>query len=401
MLPPLKPDSRVTLLFLCWRDIKAPKRGGAEVYTHEVLKRADHSRFRIIHLSPVFEGAATDEVIDGIRYLRAGNVLSVIQEARQFYRANADKIDFVIDQCNTHRFFTKLWVPSPKRIFFIHQLTREIWHINMKAPTSYLGAWTETPFLRLSKNDETITVSQSTKQDLLDVGFAPNKVTILPEGIDFHHWKPEQFLAKVDEPTFIYVGRFARYKGIDDVVEAFGRLRKTTGTGKLHIVGKANEDYIRNSLKPIMEKYQLTWGKADEGQDVTFFGFVSEEEKLNLMSRAHALIFPSAREGWGLIVTEAAAVGTPSIVYNSPGIVDAVDFGNAGYLTAQNTPEAIEKCMYSVIEDATGYAQMRQQAYDYACQFHWDNTVQHFHAFLNKVIEKRNMAKSSSEVAHA
>lgn len=390
MLPPLPPDTRKTLLFLCWRDIKAPKRGGAEVFTHEMLRRVDAARFRVLHLSPLFPGASPDELIDGVRYLRAGGTLSVIGEARKFYGSNAQNVDFVIDQCNTHRFFTPLWAPAPKRIFFIHQLTREIWHLMMKAPASYLGAWTETPFLRLSRRDATFTVSNSTRQDLLDIGFAPERVTILPEGIDFKHWDPSEFLPKEPVSTFVYVGRFSRYKGIDDVVDAFGHLRRN-GRAKLQIIGKTNLEYVETALRPIMERHNLTWGERDKDgmdNDVTFFGFVSEEEKLERMSRSHALMFPSKREGWGLIVTEAAAVGTPSIVYNAPGIVDAVDQGRAGYLTRTNSVEGLVERMREVVAGGAAYEQMRAAAYRYALNFHWDHTADHFHRFMNGLLHE-------------
>ena len=45
-------NSRITILALSWRDIKAPKAGGAEVHTHEILKRADKDKYCIYHFSP-------------------------------------------------------------------------------------------------------------------------------------------------------------------------------------------------------------------------------------------------------------------------------------------------------------------------------------------------------------
>jgi len=254
-------SDKVTVLFLSWRDIKAPKRGGAEIFTHEMMKRADHSKFRFIHISPLFEGAPASETIDDVLYLRMGHGgISVIIEALRYYRKNARTIDFVVDQCNTHRFFTRAWVPARKRIFFIHQLTREIWHINASFPISTIGARTETPFLRLSRKDPTITVSNSTRDDLLAIGFDPAKVVIFPEGIDFEPWAPDAFLPKEPNPTFIYVGRFVHYKGIDDTVRAFAELRATHPEARLWIVGKKNQPYIDEVLKPILDAHGLTFG---------------------------------------------------------------------------------------------------------------------------------------------
>ncbi len=384
----LIPSEKTTILFLSWRDISAPKKGGAEVYTHEMLKRINLDQYRIIHFSPMFEGGLELEDIDGILYLRDGSVISVISKAKEYFVKNQEHIDFVVDQCNTHRFFSKFWVPDKKRIFFIHQLTREIWDLNAKFPISTIGKLTETPFLRLSRNDYTMTVSESTRRDLIDIGFDKDKVVILPEGIDFKHWEPEDFCDK-QEATFVYVGRFVNYKGIDATIEAYALLKSELPEAKLWIIGKKNQIYYDERIAPVLEKKDITCGGRDDGCDITMFGFVSDEEKLKLMSMAKALIFPSQREGWGLIVTEAAAVGTPSIVYDSPGIIDAVDFGKSGFLCEKNDIDSIYKLMKTCIYDDDSYSAMRQNAYEFSLNFHWDNTAKSFDEFIDYVTKNK------------
>lgn len=378
-------NKKIKLLFLSWRDIKAPKKGGAEVYTHEMLKRVDMKKYEIVHFSPAFEDGKDEEIIDGIRYIRRGNILSVIYHAHKYYRKNKKDIDYVVDQCNTHRFFIPLWVRKSKRIFFIHQLTREIWFRNLGFPFNHIGYKLENTFLKFSKKDYTMTVSNSTRKDLIDIGFEKNKVFILPEGIDFDHWDKKDFLAKEEEATFIYVGRYARYKGIDDAVEAFGRFKKKYGHGKLWLVGKKNDSYIEEKLNPICKRHGISIGNDEDTDDVITFGFVSDEKKLELMSKAHVLVFPSNREGWGLIVTEAAAVGTPSIVYNSAGLVDAVDNGKAGLITKENNYNEIFNLMERLISDKSYYEDIRDSAYNFSLRFHWDHTAVHFESFIDGI----------------
>ncbi|MCT4632957.1 MAG: glycosyltransferase family 4 protein [Firmicutes bacterium] len=378
-------NKKLTILFLSWRDIKAPKKGGAEVYTHEMLKRVDKDKYNIIHFSPLYEGGKEEEVIDGIKYIRKGNILSVIYHSIKYYRKNRKNIDYVVDQCNTHRFFAPLWVSKAKRIFFIHQFTRDIWFRNMKFPVSHIGYRLENTFLRFSRKDNTMTVSNSTMNDLIDIGFDKDKVKILPEGINFEHWDKKDFMDKEDDPTFIYVGRYAKYKGIDDAVEAFGKFKEKTSKGKLWLVGKRNDTYIKEKLQPICDKYEITIGEDEINDDVVTFGFVSDEKKLELMSRSHILLFPSNREGWGLIVTEAAAVGTPSIVYNSAGLVDAVDNGKAGMITSENNHNAILGLMEELYFDDKSYEAVRNAAYDFSLKFHWDHTAVHFDRFITNI----------------
>lgn len=378
-------DDKITILSLSWRDIKSPTAGGAEVHTHEMLSRIDRKKYRVIHLSALYEGLQEQEEIDGVNYIRKGNVISCIYYARKYYRRNKDAIDFVIDQCNTHRYFTPFWVEKRKRIFYIHQLTREIWDINLRFPFNKIGKVMETPLLKLNKNDYAITVSESTKQDLVDVGFDENKIFIVPNGISFEPWNEEQFFEKEQEPTFIYVGRYASYKGIDAAVEAIGMLKKDYPKAKLWILGKRNDEYIENVLKPISDKYQLNWGDSGNEGDIITWGFVSEEKKLELISRATALVFPSIREGWGIPITEAGNVGTPSIVYDSPGIRDAVDYGNVGFLCANNNSEALYQQMLLVSNDKLLYAEMRDKAYIFSKKFLWKQTGMKFNEFLNDI----------------
>ncbi len=96
------------------------------------------------------------------------------------------------------------------------------------------------------------------------------------------------------------------------------------------------------------------------------------------MSRSHAIIYPSDREGWGLTVTEAAAVGTPSIVYNSAGLIDAVDQGRAGFLSKQNSPEGLLEAMIDSVENSNLYETVKTEAYSYSKQFQWETTAQVF-----------------------
>lgn len=381
----LTKDNRKTILSLSWRDIKSPTAGGAEVQTHEMLSRTNHDKYRIIHLAAMYEGLAESECVDQVNYIRKGNVFTVIWYAFLYYKRNKENIDYVLDQCNTHRFFTPLWVKRDKRIFYIHQLTREIWDIMMRFPMSKIGKALETAMLKLNKKDYTIALSESTKADLVKVGFDDSKITIIPIGVDFKPWNSQDFLEKEKNPTFVYVGRYASYKGIDVAVEAFGRLKEDYPDAKLWILGKKNEKYVEECLLPISNIYHLSWGAAGEEADIICWGFVSEQEKLNLLSRATALLFPSVREGWGIPITEAGDVGTPSIVFDSPGIRDAVDFGKAGYMCSKNDADGLLEQMLLVIQKPDMYVEKRKKAYDFSGQFQWEKNGAKFEEVLEKL----------------
>lgn len=380
----LKKDTRITILALSWRDLKSPTAGGAEVHTHEMLKRIDKKKYRVIHLAASYERLPESEIIDGVQYIRKGNIFSVIGYACIYYKSNKKNIDYVIEQCNTHRFFTPLWIKSSRRIFYIHQLTREIWDINMRFPLNKLGKWTESMCLKLNKNDHVITVSESTKSELIELGYSSKKITIIPNGIAFRPWSKDQWYAKEKIPTFVYVGRYMGYKGIDAAVESIGMLKKEGIEARLWLLGKRDIQYIEEKLLPICRQYEIVMGKDNISSDVISWGFVEEEKKRELLSRATALVFPSVREGWGIPITEAGVVGTPSIVYNAPGIRDAVNCGKAGYLCKKNSPDGLKEIMRFVIQDKE-YENRRAQAYEFSNDFQWDNNSKKIELFFENL----------------
>lgn len=383
----IKQSNKITILALSWRDIKSPNAGGAEVHTHEMLSRADKSKYRIYHLATRAKGQAESEKIDGVTYLRHGNAITVIIAAMRFYAKNKNNIDFVIDQCNTHRFFTPFWVESKKRIFYIHQLTKEIWDYSAKFPLSKIGKLMEESFLKVNKNDAVITVSESTRDELIQRGYNADKIKIIHNGVSFKPWDKEKWCNKEENPTFIYAGRYSPYKGIDVAVEAIAQVKKVYPDAKLWIIGKKNQEYVDENLMPICQKNNLIWQDAENDNpagDIVSWGYVSEEKKLELLSRAHVLLFPSIREGWGIPITEAGCVGTPCIAFDSPGIREAVDYGKAGYLCSKNTVDGLCEQMSMAISDKIVYSSKRENAYKYSSQFLWDEVGKEFEQFIDE-----------------
>lgn len=395
----LAATDKVTILALSWRDIKAPKAGGAEVHTHEMLKRADKEKYRIYHFSPMNKNLLSEEEIDGVTYYREGNIFSVIFAAFVFYKKNKKNIDFVIDQCNTHRFFTPFWVEKKKRIFYIHQLTKEIWDYSAEFPLSKIGKVLEEWMLGLNRKDAVLTVSESTKQELVERGYQENRIKIIHNGISFEPWTVDEWKIKEKNPTFVYAGRYSPYKGIDVAICSFIRIKKEVPNAQFWILGKKNEEYVKKSILPICEENDLRWidiNRNDAGKeiedlegDIISWGYVSEEKKLELLSRAWALIFPSIREGWGIPITEAGSVGTPSIAYNSPGIREAVNYGAAGYLCKENKEDDLVYNMNRVICDLDEYTEKQLQAYNFSTQFVWDEVGAEFNIFIESLHKER------------
>src|SRR5690606_29225307 len=157
-------------------------------------------------------------------------------------------------------------------------------------------------------------ISDSTAQDLVARGIPAANVRVIYPGIDSAKYTPcsEERAAT---PTFAYLGRLKRYKGVDLIIKAFARLGAPSA--RLMIAGGGDH---RPALEALVRSLDL-------GERVEFLGFISEEEKLRLLRSVWALVFTSPKEGWGITNLEAAACSTPVVASDSPGLRESVRDG--------------------------------------------------------------------------
>lgn len=349
------------ILIFNWRDIKNPEAGGAEVFTHEIAKRLVKKGNEVILFASAFSGCKKEEILDGVNINRGGGKYSVYREAKEYYKKHfKENFDIVIDEINTRPFFSPKFVNNGvKVVALIHQLAREFWFYETGFPVNYVGYYfLENRWLKNYKNIPTITVSESTKKDLLDLGF--KKVAIVSEGINF---KPlESIPEKENVPTLIFVGRLKKAKLPDHAIKAFKIFKEKFPDAKLWMVGNG---YYREELEKI------------SCPGIEFFGSVTKEKKLDLMSRAHAILVPAVREGWGLVVTEANAMGTPAIGYNVHGLRDSIRDTETGLLCNPN-PEAMGERAVELLEDEGLRKRLSRSALNWAREFDWDRSADEF-----------------------
>jgi len=359
----------MNLLFLNWRDLKNPRSGGAEVVTEEVLKRLVERGHTATLFTTMFPGAAKSEVRDGYTIIRRGREITVHIWAAIFwfkYFKN-QKFDIVVDQIHGIPFFTPLYVRNARVVAFIHEVAREIWLHMYTFPIGRIGYTLEPYFFKPYKKTRFITVSNATKRDLISVGIKSELIDIIPEAVTTIPVAviPE----KETDPTILFVGRVAKMKGVHDLISAYLIAKKKIPNIKLWIVGGG--DTYKAELEA---KY-----KTESG--ITFFGFVSETEKNTKYAKAHLLVSASIKEGYGLVVIEAAAHGTPGVVYNVDGFNEAVVAEQTGILTDTN-PQALSAGILRVLQDKNLYATLQTNALAHSHNFNFDHTTDVFEELL-------------------
>jgi glycosyltransferase involved in cell wall biosynthesis len=352
------------ILWFNWRDILNPEAGGAEVFTHEVMKRLAKRDNELTLFTSRFKGCHLNEKIDEVDIIREGNKYTVYKEAKKYLKAYRHHYDLIIDEINTRPFFVPNLVEKDKIIALIHQLAREFWFYETKFPINYIGYhYLEKKWLSKYKDITTITVSSSTKTDLEGIGF--KKIFIVPPGLNITPLS--NLKEKEPDPTVVFIGRLKNAKLPHHALQAFSAIKREINDAKMWVIG---DGYLRKKL----ESYSV--------KDVTFFGHISNEKKYELLSRAHVILVPAVREGWGLIVTEANAVGTPAIGYDVPGLRDSIK-RDAGIIVIEKSPQAMAHEAISLLRDPERLFQHSRNALEFSKQFNWNNTVNSFQEVIN------------------
>jgi glycosyltransferase involved in cell wall biosynthesis len=366
------------ILWLSWKDARHPLAGGAEVVADELIKRLAADGHEVTMLSGGWKGAAAEETFDGRRTVRLGNRYSIYYHTWRYYRRHLRGwADVVIDEVNTVPFFAKYYVREPN-VVLAHMLCRQIWFYQMPFPLSVGGYLAEPLYLRLLSDRRAITVSESTRRDLVRHGFRPDRISIISEGIQMKPLGSLSEHTKYAQPTVISLGALRAMKRTLDQVKAFEIAKASIPNLQLRIAGDASGRYGRAVLRYI--------AASPYAADIKYLGRISHQDKTELMQRGHAILVTSVKEGWGLIVTEAASQGTPAVVYNVDGLRDSVRAGQTGLVAQANTPAGLAQQITALFDSPERYASLRRQAWEWSREITFDRSYVELMQTLKAVV---------------
>ncbi|MFI8227784.1 glycosyltransferase family 4 protein [Streptomyces sp. NPDC085900] len=359
--PPALPPQPRRIVFLAHRDLDNPAAGGSEL----LVDRLAEGLTGLGHQVTLICGGPA--AFRDYRVVSAGGEFGHYLRARSAFARQVGETDLLVEVCNGMPYLAPLWHRGPT-LCLVNHVHSDLWKMRFGGPL--------TPAARLGRRLEQwaltgaqhrsllVAVSPSTAHALRAIGVERDRIRVVHNGVE----EPGPRAERSAEPLFVAVGRLVEYKRIDLLLRLWERVRPVTG-GRLVIVGDGPE---RQRLEQLA------------GPGVEFAGHVSETEKHRLLCAAWLLLHPSAVEGWGLVVTEAATRQTPTVAFDVPGLRDSVVDGETGVLAHGESSFAAAWCTLALSSERR--EAMGKAARDRAARYRWHRTVRQFRAVAAEAV---------------
>lgn len=357
------------ILFFNWRDITNPSAGGAELYLHEIGKRLAKNHEVFLYCGK-YKGCKERDELEGTKIIRRGGTFSIYMYAifDYLFELRRGNFDVIVDSINGVPFLTPLFVRKPKLAVIHHLVGRRIFFRELLFPFAFI-AWTAEKIIPfVYRRIPVVTVSESSKKELVEFGIASEQVQVIYNAIDHKTLEPG---VKYEKPLIAYVGRLKKYKRLNHLLEAFRFTKRRIPEVRLIIAGRGDYTDLETSVKRLELE---AW--------VSLRGEVSEVEKLDILQKAWIFVTPSMKEGWGVAVLEANACGTPAIAYDVPGLRDSIRDGKTGLLVPDGNIVALNDAIVKVLSNSEFRGKLSQNALKWASSFSWDTSVGQFTQLL-------------------
>lgn len=354
-------------LVISYRDIRHPEFGGAEIIVYEIFRRLVQWGHRVSFITGGWPGASREETIEGMHIHRTGNTYSFNFSAPLAMRRliSREPVDLIVEDINKIPFFSPWWQRRLPVLAIVPHLFGTTVFRQAAFPLA-LYVYLYERLIPLAYRGSLFSVlSNTTLEDLMGRGLRRDRLRLIRAGIDHAYYAPFDRGGRPPRPVILYLGRIKKYKRIDLVTEALRQVRQQVPEAEYWIAGEG--DY-RAALERQAEAFGL-------GNRVRFLGFQAGEDKLRTLRQTRVLVYTSPKEGWGLSVIEANAMGIPCVASDSPGLRESVRHGETGFLVPHGDVRALEERLTQLLTDDALWWRMSGRAMAWAAEFDWDRTA--------------------------
>lgn len=217
--------------------------------------------------------------------------------------------------------------------------------------------------------DQIIAECPQDRTDLISFYEAPDeKITVIPCGFNPHEFHPmDRLLARrmvgldTDEYIILQLGRIVPRKGIDNVIRAMSRIKRTSVPARLVVVG-GETDTLDADMNPEIARLQKIAAEENIQDMITFTGRKQRDILKYYYAAADVFITTPWYEPFGITPLESMACGTPVIGSAVGGIKYTVEDGKSGYLVPPNDPDALAVRIFELLHAPELRAKMAESA---------------------------------------
>ena len=349
------------ILWFAHRDIKHPKAGGAERTIYEVGKRLVELGVDVNVVTVNPGNLLNYEIIDGIKTYRIkGNIRAHLNVGKMIRKIDPDTIiddmDHAIPWCSP-------WFTHRKVIVFFRHLHARSLPGQVNIVLAKIITFIEEMYPHIYKNNVFVTESDTSENDLINLGIKKDYIIRIPPGVDLELFHPGE---KTKNVQLLYFGGSREYKRPWYAVKIYENLYNEIKGLKLIITGDG----------PLIDK--MKGGIKDKNYNIDFLGKIDYNDLPDIIRKSWVNLHFSVTEGWGLSIMESSASGTPSVAFKVPGVVDTIKDNYNGFLI-NNINEFKGKILYIIKNEELFIKNSRKFAED----FTWEKTCDMWCKLLN------------------
>ncbi len=365
-----------------------PAVGGAETYAWELSRRLAARNYRInVHTYGKISGKklSETEVIDKVKVYRYLPVIDIYYYYK-FWTPKIKESDLIHVIGYGHMCST-ITIMKYQKKFPVIMTT-----IGVSAPISGpCSAWIRQQFdkfvgiSQLKKLRKIIVIAEEEKKWCLKNGIDERKIKYLPVGISdeaFIDYTDDISIKEkfgIEKPFIVYLGRIHPQKGLKELLKAFSRVVNCVPQVKLVLAGPDN-NYWNELRKQANELNIARW--------IKYIGYISEEDKYNLLAASEFIVLPSMYELQGIVLVEAMAQKKPVIATNVGGIPDFVKDGQTGFLISYGDVNSLANKIIHLLTDHAIRKKMGENARIIAERYRWEKIIDEYEKLYQEILNR-------------
>lgn len=369
----------MNILFLTWKDIKHPFAWWAEKVIYEYAKWLVSKGHKVTWFWYTFKWSKENEIIDQIQIIRKFNLYNSYFLFKKYYKKSLDwKFDIIIDEAWWLPFLSVKFEKNIPIVFFTHHIWDKEWDYFYSFPFNEIWKQVYYWLFKQYKDTKTIVVSESTKNELVDIfGFKKENIKVIENACD------ETPLEKIDfdkkEDTILFLGRLMPIKRVEHAIFAFDYFVKQDEkfkNYKLDIVWNNQDKKYIWSLKKIIKKLWIE-------EKVNFLWHMNRENYKRYIVSKKIILVPSMKEWFWLIVLEANSYWIPAIWYDVWGLRDSIKNWINWYTVPDWDYIAIWKKLVKILWNSQDYRDLSEKSLNHVKSLdNWDKKVKEFEEFI-------------------